>query len=497
MIRHCLFAAMVATAAPGIAHAQTSEPIDRAAIQKVREEGLQRSQVMEIASWLTDVFGPRTTGSAGIRAASEWAVKTMTGWGLANVRQEPWGTLGSRQLCSNQVSIAHAISPQPFEISATAPSCSPSVGWVRGEVVLLDTVASKASLEGFRGKLKGKFVFVTSDSQFAVNARRRSTAQLAAMATGEAQTQQTDTVQRPASPPRSRLQLDSATVAFLAQEGVLAVIGTSAPETRRVLPSLGFQADRYGRLYRTAAKGVPVTLGVAVEGMISDSTPSTNVFAEILGSDRKLKDEVVMLGAHLDAVSAATGATDNAAGSAIMMEAIRILKKVNLPLKRTVRLALWSGEEQGLKGSAAYVQKQFGGGRGTPATPDHAKFSVYFNLDNGTGAIRGVFLQDNKAVEPIFRAWMEPFKDLGMTTLTLTGTGGTDHLSFDRASLPGFQFIQDPIEYFDEKNRTHHTKIDTYERLMEEDLRKNATIVAAFVYLAANRPDKLPRKAQP
>jgi Zn-dependent M28 family amino/carboxypeptidase len=222
---------------------------------------------------------------------------------------------------------------------------------------------------------------------------------------------------------------------------------------------------------------------------LDDDLASFNVLAEIPGTERP--DEVVMLGAHFDSWHAGTGATDNAAGSAVMLEAVRILKALNLPLRRTVRIALWTGEEQGLLGSRAYVRGAFG--TADSAKPAHAKFSVYFNVDNGTGAIRGVYLQGNQAAAPVFETWMKPFADRGVRTLTIRPTGGTDHLAFDAAGLPGFQFIQDPIEY---DSRTHHSNMDVWDRLLADDLKHNAAVVAAFVYLAANRAELFPRKAR-
>jgi Zn-dependent M28 family amino/carboxypeptidase len=217
-----------------------------------------------------------------------------------------------------------------------------------------------------------------------------------------------------------------------------------------------------------------------------------NIIAELPGTDKA--DEIVMLGAHFDSWQSGTGATDNAAGSAVMIEAMRILKQSGLKLRRTVRIGLWSGEEEGLLGSRAYVKEHFGDPATMQLKPEHAKLAGYFNVDNGTGTIRGVYLQGNEAVAPIFGAWMAPFKNLGMTTLTIRNTGGTDHLSYDAVGLPGFQFIQDEIEY---NARTHHSNMDVYERVQAQDMMNNAAIVAAFVYNAANRDEKLPRKPLP
>jgi Zn-dependent M28 family amino/carboxypeptidase len=225
-----------------------------------------------------------------------------------------------------------------------------------------------------------------------------------------------------------------------------------------------------------------------------DDSTGYNVVAEIPGTDRKLKAELVMLGGHLDSWHAATGATDNAAGTAVMMEAVRILQAIGLKPRRTIRIALWGSEEQGLFGSKNYVKKHFGDPEDMRLLPDHAKLSAYYNVDNGTGKIRGVYLQENSDTQPIFEAWLKPFHDMGATTVTMRNTGGTDHLSFDAVGLPGFQFIQDEIDY---NTRTHHTNMDTYERLQEGDLKQAAVIVASFVYHTAMRDEKLPRKTLP
>jgi Zn-dependent M28 family amino/carboxypeptidase len=251
--------------------------------------------------------------------------------------------------------------------------------------------------------------------------------------------------------------------------------------------------EQYGRIARTLEKNVPVTLQMDIQSTFLDTTlTSFNIVGEIAGTDKA--DEVVMLGAHFDSWHAGTGATDNAAGAAVMLEAMRILKQSGLKPRRTVRLALWTGEEQGLLGSRAYVKEHFADRATMQLKPEHAKLDAYFNLDNGTGVIRGVYLQGNEGVAPIFEAWMEPFHNVGMATLAIRNTGGTDHLSFDEVGLPGFQFIQDPIEY---DTRTHHSNMDVFERVQANDMMRNAVIVAAFVYDAANRDDKLPRKPLP
>jgi Zn-dependent M28 family amino/carboxypeptidase len=248
--------------------------------------------------------------------------------------------------------------------------------------------------------------------------------------------------------------------------------------------------EHYNRIVRLASKGETVVVEADTKTrFLEDDLKGYNVVAEIEGSDPNLKGEVVMLGAHLDSWFAGTGATDNAAGSAAMMEAIRILKESGVKLKRTVRIALWSGEEQGIFGSRNYVQNTFM--KNKKPSKEHEKLSAYYNMDNGTGAIRGIYLQSNEAARPLFEEWFKPFHELDAKTITSRNTGGTDHLAFDGVGLPGFQFIQDPIDY---RTRTHHTNMDLFERLQAADLRKNAVIIAAMVMQTANMDQKMPRK---
>jgi Zn-dependent M28 family amino/carboxypeptidase len=271
--------------------------------------------------------------------------------------------------------------------------------------------------------------------------------------------------------------------------------GNRDPKALMALPQVVMAVEHYNRIVRTISKGVPVTLEFEITNTFHTADLNAyNIVGEIPGSDPKIGSELVMLGGHFDGWHTGTGATDNASGSAIMLEALRILKTAGLKPRRTVRIGLWSAEEQGLLGSRAYVTEHFADRATMQLKPDHGRFSAYFNVDNGTGAIRGVYLQGNDAVAPIFSVWMEPFRSLGMTTLTPRNTGGTDHLAFDAVGLPGFQFIQDPVEY---STRTHHSNMDVYDRLQADDLMKNAVIVASFVYHAANRDEKLPRKPLP
>jgi carboxypeptidase Q len=269
--------------------------------------------------------------------------------------------------------------------------------------------------------------------------------------------------------------------------------GSRDPKDPPSPPEVVIAVEQYGRIVRTLEKKIPVTLSMRIDNTFYDADLNAfNIVGELPGTDKA--DEIVMIGAHFDSWHTGTGATDNAAGSAVMMEAMRILKASGVRLRRTVRIGLWGGEEQGLLGSKEYVKAHFGDPATMKLLPDHARFSGYFNVDNGTGQIRGVYLQGNEAVAPIFQHLMEPLKNLGMTTLTIRNTGGTDHQSFDAVGLPGFQFVQDEVEY---NSRTHHSNMDVYERVQPSDMMRNAVIVAAFVYNAANRDDKLPRKPLP
>ena len=484
-----------------------TERVDLQAIYTIKEEGLQRSKVMQIASYLTDVYGPRLTGSPEIRRAGEWAVKEMQSWGLANARIEPWTGFGRGW--SNDRFAAQMTAPTNATLIGYPKAWTPGTnGVVKGEAIeaRLDT---PADLEKWRGKLNGKFVLSGAPRavtpHFTPQAERFTNAQLEELA------------RQPIASGRGRGGAPTAAAspafarertAFLVAEGVLATFepsrgdggtvfvqggGSRSAADPPTVPQIVLTPEHYNRILRILDKQIAVTLEIDVRNRFYDGEAGAiNVVAEIRGTDKA--DELVMLGAHFDSWHTGTGATDNAAGSAVMMEAMRILAATGLPLRRTVRMGLWGGEEQGLLGSRAHVGSNFADRQTMVARPAHPKFSVYFNVDNGGGAIRGVYLQGNEAVAPIFRAWMEPFANLGMTTLAIRNTGGTDHLSFDQVGLPGFQFIQDRLEY---DTRTHHSNMDVYDRLQADDMMKNAVIVASFVYHAANRDQVLPRKPMP
>jgi carboxypeptidase Q len=514
----------LATAAAAIAFmpvaAQQAEKVDLDAVYKIKDEGFQRSKVMEIESWLTDVYGPRLTNSTGFRKAGDWAVKEMTSWGLANVKLQPFGPFG-RGWTNDKFYMMATTPGGSFPVIGYPTAWSASTeGLASGDAVLavLDTPEDLAT---WKGKLKGKFVLSQATPDVAPSfdplARRYTDDQLrdlerepdAAGRGGRGRVAGPGRAGGPLAGGRGAAQQFAQTrTQFLKDEGVLGIItpgrgngGTvfvqgsatnAQPDANLGVPAVTIAVEHYGRMARTLEKNMPVKIDLEVKNTFTDDTMSFNVVGEIPGTDKA--DEVVMLGAHFDSWHGGTGATDNAAGSAVMMEAMRILKQSGLKLRRTVRIGLWGGEEQGLLGSRAYVTETFGNRADMVLKPAHAKLAGYFNVDNGTGAIRGVYLQGNEAVAPIFETWMKPFNNLGMRTLTIRDTGGTDHQSYDAVGLPGFQFIQDPVEY---DTRTHHSNMDSYERIQEADMRQNAVIVAAFVYQTANREEKLPRKPLP
>lgn len=499
--------ALVMSGALGLA-AQSGESVDLGAIQRIKEEGFDRSQVMDTAWWLTEIHGPRLTNSPQVRAAADWAVQKLTEWGLVNVKQEPWGAEFGRGW-SNERTVVHVLTPTPWPVIAYARAWTPGTGGAVTAEAVLAPLATEADLEKFKGKLKGKVVLLQAvrpvPPLWEAPARRFTEKDLTDM-----QVQEVGPQQRPNFGPAQGQIPPTRRNAFLLAEGVVAVLepGSGRGDSGSVLtgggggrglkdppvpPQLAVATEHYNRLARMLDKGTSVTLEVDVRSTFHDANLGMfNIVAEIPGTDKA--DEVVMLGAHFDSWHAGTGAVDNASGSAVMMEAMRILKQSGLKLRRTVRLGLWTGEEQGLIGSREYVKAHFADPAAMQLKPEHARLAGYFNMDNGTGAYRGVYLQGNEAVAPIFRAWMEPFRNIGMTDLTIRNTSGTDHLAYHAVGLPGFQFIQDPVQY---SSRTHHSNLDVYDQLIPSDMMKNAVMTAAFVYHAANREQMLPRRALP
>lgn len=586
----------------------STDPIDR-----IKDEGLNRSQLMATLSYLTDVIGPRLTGSPGLKWANEWTCQTLNKWGLANAHLEAWGPFGKGWTLKRFS--AQIIEPQCIPLIAFPRAWSPSTDGVLTAPVVYFDAKSEAEFEKFKGNVKGAIVLTGPlrevSARFKPLASRKSDKDLLELANAAEPTpfrfyaMMDQPVNRneaqegqgglpaggggpdarpalPTSPPapgaapspsgtpaggqppsrrmrfgpemRAQRELARKKTKFLADEGAVLLVdcssqgdggtlivdGASVPgaagspmpgqgqgtrrisawdkDAPRIPPQIVVAKEHYNRMVRMIEQGEKLKMSVDLSVQFhDDDLMCYNTIAEIPGSD--LKDEVVMLGGHIDSWHSGTGATDNAAGVAVAMEAVRILKTLDLKPRRTVRIGLWSGEEQGLLGSRAYVAQHFGKSydamaamfgssepsaekkestgdkAATPeAKPEYVKFSAYFNLDNGTGKIRGVYLQGNEAVRPIFRKWLQPFREMGASTLTISNTGGTDHQSFDGIGLPGFQFIQDDIHY---DTRTHHSNQDVYDHIQADDMKQATVVLASFVYNTAMRDEKLPRKSAP
>lgn len=488
------------------AAAQAPTQADLNAIYTIKDIGLNHSDVMNIENYLTDVYGPRLTNSPNMRAAAQWTEDEMKQWGLANVHTEPWHF---GRGWSNENFSAMMISPRPYILIAYPLAWTPGTNGPVTAPAVLVVINNEQDLDKYRGQLKGKFVLTQVPPEdplhFDPQAHRYTDAELADMATEPvpgARNEDRFAQFRALRALRDKLQ------AFLVAEGAAGWIqasrgddgtvyvqsgGSYDPDGPASLPTVAMASECYGRIYRLLEKKIPVTLQINIANKFyDDDLNSFNIIGEIPGTDKA--DEVVMIGGHFDSWHSGTGATDNGAGSAVMLEAMRILKESGLKMRRTVRIGLWTGEEEGLLGSRAYVKDHFGDPTTMQLKPEQQKLDAYYNIDNGSGKIRGVYLQGNEAVAPLFDEWMKPFNNLGMTTLTIRNTGGTDHLSFNAVGIPGFQFIQDPLEY---ETRTHHSNMDVYERVSEPDMKQMAVIVASFVYLTANRDEMIPRKPLP
>jgi carboxypeptidase Q len=525
-----LFAAqLLAQPAPGARVPSGGERFDSVAVAKIIDEGMNHSKAMETLSWITDVCGGRLTMSPSYKKAVAWTSATMKKWGLEDVHTEGWGPFG-RGWSITHFS-ANVLEPVVFPLLAVPKAWSPGTdGKVKGEVVFLDATTDSA-LNLWKGKLKGKIVLLgapqTVKAHFAPEATRDEDSTLLAMANADPDRPRVRGGRRGDfnSAARQAAAFEGKKFNFCMDQDVAAILTPSrgdggtifvqsatlptrpedtsfatrpraqdlkAPET---LPQLAVAAEHYDRMVRILQKGEKVKLELDLDVAFTREDSAYNVIAEIPGTD--LKDEIVMVGGHLDSWHGGTGATDNATGVTTAMEAMRILKTLGLKPRRTIRIGLWAAEEQGLLGSRAYVTRHFGAREGgTPNgeityTKEGENFSVYFNNDNGTGKARGVYMQGNEAVRPIFRPWLAPLRPLGMTTLTPLNTGSTDHASFDGLNLPGFQWIQDPIEYF---TRTWHSNMDVYDRVQEEDVKQASVVMAVFAYNAAMRDEKIPRK---
>jgi carboxypeptidase Q len=520
---------------------------DEAVNAFLRQEGLDHSQVMDHLSSICDVYGPRLTGSQNLHRAQEWAVKTFTEWGLANAHLEDWGPFGRGwRLDHFHMDV---VGENPWPVLAWPKAWSPGTpGVVEADAVLVADLTPE-QIDAL--DLTGKFVLIESPRKvsepFEARGKRNDAEALLLLADGR-------TKPRPGATPaaadgaaaapnpeaaamresfRKRNQMMLAIqakhpLALLDRAskgdyGTIFVQGASTPTTpfvepkpgedpraqrgrgprpwsadvKEVLPQVTLAVEHYNRIARLLERHLPVRISMRIDATFVDDSPMEhNVVAELPGSDPALSSQLVMLGAHYDSWQSGTGATDNGCGSAVVMETMRLLAKLSAEQgkapRRTIRAALWSGEEEGLLGSKAYVEQHFGT-REKP-TDELAKLSGYFNLDNGTGKIRGIYLQGNEACGPIFRSWFKPFHDLDAATITLNNTGGTDHQSFDAVGLPGFQFIQDPISY---DTQTHHSNMDVWDHAIAEDLRQAATIMASFVWHTAQRDEMLPRKPAP
>ena len=522
----CLLAACFVAASGATS---VEEPVDLAMVTRIRDEGLNHSKVMDTVAHLADVIGPRLTGSPQVREANEWTRRQLEAWGLQGARLERWGPFG-RGWTFERATV-HMLSPAHAPLVALPRAWTPGTdGPVRGEAVRV-RLESDADLQRARGTLAGKILLLddareTRDPERPLF-RRYSEAELEQLAEYGRGDDSRRARPRNREAELRRIRFGRRVRDFLAAEKVLATVEASEREgalvrvtgggTREVGEATGptalvMAAEHYNRLVRLAERGTPVQLEIDVRARFLDDDPmAANTIAEIPGGD--LRSELVMLGAHLDSWHAGTGATDNAAGVGVVMEAARILRALGVRPRRTIRVALWTGEEQGLLGARAYVREHFGGRpdpddpdeRRLPSslrrpsgpltlTPGHARLSGYFNVDNGTGRIRGIYTQQNPAAAPIFAAWLRPFADLGATTVSNRSTGATDHVPFDAAGLPAFQFIQDEADY---STRTHHTNLDVLDRVQREDLMQASVVLASFVYHASMREERLPRKPLP
>lgn len=555
MLRHkfTVVSLLVSLLLPGLVLGQTPSPTNEA-INKIIDEGTKRSQAMNTLRYLTDVIGPRLTNSPAQKRANNWTKDKLTEWGIQNATVDPWGTFGRGWTVKKYE--ASLVEPEQVPFHSYPKAWSPSTtvevvsqptgkskknaqptttiaeGAVTGDVIYMD-VKTEADLEKYRGKLKGAIVFTSAIREiqpgFENVATRHDDKSLLALANapespqGQGGFNFTPAIQAAIQLNNKKFQMaydEGAAVLVEASSldsGTIRVMGAILPPTPpatpgtpptpnpmrvyspdapKIIPQIVAAVEHYNRVARLARQGVKVRMTVDLRAQFNDDDlQGYNTIAEIPGTD--LKDEIVMVGAHLDSWHAGTGATDNGTGVTVAMEAMRIIQASGLKPRRTIRIGLWTGEEQGLLGSRGYVSKYLaeatgqGVSRQIAVKPDHDKFSAYYNLDNGTGQIRGINLQGNEQLRSVFRPWLQSFRDWNSTTISAQSVGGTDHLAFDAVGLPGFQFIQDPIEY---TGRTWHTTQDVSDRVIEEDLKRSSVIMAAFAYQTAMMDGKLPRK---
>ena len=524
--RRFLSAALFTLVALAPLAAQGTDPVDLSVVTRIRQEGIKNSQVMQTLSELADRIGPRLAGSQNLKNANLWTQKQLTDWGLVNAHLE--GFDFGRGWAVDSVSL-RMTAPDTAILIGYPKAWTPSTnGAIKGDVVAVH-IKSEADMAKLKGTLAGKIVLLGEprdlkpESEAALH--RYDDAKLKDLEnftigggpyrdpTGKVWTREEIMQRRRLGQEIDKFLVEEKAAATLeasrGDEGLLFVQGTQnyKPGSTDGIPQLVIAAEQFNRMARLIEHKVPVTVELDVKSHFEspDGGKIFNTIAEIPGTDKK--DEIVMIGGHLDSWHAGTGATDNGAGVAAAMEAVRILKALNLKPRRTIRIALWAGEEEGLLGSEAYVTEHYGY-EDVPKddkTPSYMrskplplilkagqeKVSVYFNLDNGTGKIRGIYAQENAAAVPIFEKWGAPFRDLGFTTVTMRNTGSTDHISFDRIGIPGFQFIQDSVEY---ETRSHHSNMDVYDRAQREDMIQASIIMASFLYDAANADQPFPRK---
>ncbi|MCX6572310.1 MAG: M20/M25/M40 family metallo-hydrolase [Candidatus Aminicenantes bacterium] len=485
------------------------EKLDLQMVQRIRKEGLENSKITDLLIYLCDVYGPRLPASPQYLKAGEWVVGKAKELGLENAQMETYGTFGrSWEL---QKFYAAMTAPQYMPLIAFPKAWTPGTnGVLKGNAVLLN-VKKPADLDKYKGKLKDAIVLTQAAQDIPISfdpvASRLSDEDLKKLVLAAEPGARSPYTAR-MEEMMAQQQLQQAVTKFLQAEGAGVVLepsrggkdgtvfvasgGSRTKGAPMPLPTVVVALEHYNRIARILQKDIPVAMEVEVQARFTDDDqPGYNVVAELPGVDKKLKAEVVMLGGHFDTWHSGTGATDDSAGCAVAFEAVRILKALGVQPRRTIRLAMWDGEEQGFVGSRGYVTNHFFDRGKKEKKPDYDKLAAYFNFDNGSGKIRGIYAQGNSAVAPIFEEWLKPIHDLGATTVTLRNTGGTDHLSFDAVGLPGFQFIQDDLEY---DTLTHHSNMDVYDHLSRGDLMQAATVMAWFVYNAAMREEKLPRK---
>lgn len=480
-----------------------SETLDLEMIYKIKQEAKTNSQIEELSFWMTDYLGPRLTASEGKIRATQWVADKFQEMGFANVVIDSVRPF-ERGGWDNTKTYAALTAPYYTNFSALPKAWTGSTnGLVKSDVVLVN-IQSNEDFQKYQGTLKDKIVILPStttyEPSFEAYSVRYTNEDLEALSKESTETRRR-TWDRAAYMKMREFRQEIAD--FLSAEGVAVILNNSGefnvPRANGArysigndypTPELNLPIEAHGRILRLIAHNVPVKMEVEIKNEFIANDKVVNVMGEIPGTDKKLKDQIVLVGGHLDSWHGGTGAADNASGGIVMMEALRILKKLGVQPKRTIRIALWGGEEQGLHGSRGYVEKYLRDKETMNLKQGFDDFTVYFNMDNGTGKFRGIHLQGNEMIRPVFETWMIPFADMGCSTINIGSTGGTDHLSFDALGLPAFQFIQDRIEY----RRGYHTNMDTYERLLMSDLKHNAIIVAAFIYQAAMRDEQLPRK---